>query len=46
MLEKLMNAGMEGCRQVFAIMEAGIREHVNLVMAAKTGKAHVILRES
>jgi len=45
MLEKLIEEGMEGCRQVFALMEASIREHVGQVVAAKNGNARVLLRE-
>lgn len=45
MLEKLMEAGMEGCRQVFTIMEASIREHVGLILAAKNGNARILLKE-
>jgi len=45
MLERLMEVGMEGCRQVFAIMETSIREHVGIVLAAKNGNARVLLKE-
>jgi len=44
-LEKLMETGMDACRQVFQIMDACIREHVGAVMAAKNGNARVLLKE-
>lgn len=40
-LERVLDAAMDGCRAVFDILQAAIRERASTLMAARTGHATV-----
>lgn len=40
-LERVLDAAMEGCRAVFDILQAAIRERASTIMAARTGNATI-----
>lgn len=41
LFERILEAGMEGCRAVFQTMQAAIKERVSMLLAAKQGRATV-----
>lgn len=40
-LERVLDAAMEGCRAVFEILQAAIRERASTLLAARTGTATI-----
>mmetsp|Transcript_30065 Transcript_30065/g.42625 ORF Transcript_30065/g.42625 Transcript_30065/m.42625 type:complete len:273 (-) Transcript_30065:429-1247(-) len=40
-LEKVMDAAMDGCRAVFDILQAAIREHASTLLLARAGQATI-----
>jgi exosome complex component RRP41 len=41
-LERVLEAAMEGCRAVFDILQAAVREHAATVLAARSGSTNVV----
>jgi hypothetical protein len=40
-MERVLEAAMEGCRAVFAIMQAAVREHAAALLGARNGRVTV-----
>lgn len=40
-LERVLDAAMDGCRAVFEILQAAIREHASTLLAARTNHANI-----
>ena len=44
-LEQVLEAAMEGCRAVFEIMQAAVRERASTLLAARNGHALIVQRQ-
>lgn len=40
-LERVLEAGMEGCRTIFDIMQAAVRERASILLGAQNGRLHI-----